>query len=234
MPATRCRRLASWLSLPCLGVSAPASAQIYSWRDPNGNLVLSDTQQPPAGRLRSTYAVPPGRRASGPRPTCRPIVQTYDELIVEHAQLNGVRPDLVRAVVQAESAFNPRATSPKGAMGLMQLMPATAAGSASAIPTTRARTSAAASPTCGSFSTATTTTRNWRWPPTMPARARSRSTARRCRPTARRRTTWSESTRSPVSKHVESPGAKIYQAIRDRRWPRSRLLHRPEAPSGAS
>jgi soluble lytic murein transglycosylase-like protein len=50
----------------------------------------------------------------------------YDGLITEHARLNDVRPDLVRAVVQVESAYNPYARSPKGAVGLMQLMPATA------------------------------------------------------------------------------------------------------------
>jgi soluble lytic murein transglycosylase-like protein len=50
----------------------------------------------------------------------------YDGLIVEHSRLNDIRPDLVRAVVQVESAYNPYARSPKGAAGLMQLMPATA------------------------------------------------------------------------------------------------------------
>ena len=49
------------------------------------------------------------------------------ELIDRHAKLQGLDPKLVRAVVQAESGFNVAALSNKGAMGLMQLMPATAA-----------------------------------------------------------------------------------------------------------
>jgi len=49
----------------------------------------------------------------------------YDGLIEQHAQTNGVRAELVRAVMQVESAFNQYARSPKGALGLMQLMPAT-------------------------------------------------------------------------------------------------------------
>jgi soluble lytic murein transglycosylase-like protein len=49
----------------------------------------------------------------------------YDDVIVEHARNNGLRTDLVRAVVQVESGFNQYARSPKGALGLMQLMPAT-------------------------------------------------------------------------------------------------------------
>ncbi|HXH04953.1 MAG TPA: lytic transglycosylase domain-containing protein [Vicinamibacterales bacterium] len=50
----------------------------------------------------------------------------YGELIDRLAAAHGVDPRLVRAVVQVESAFEPRARSPKGALGLMQLMPATA------------------------------------------------------------------------------------------------------------
>jgi soluble lytic murein transglycosylase-like protein len=50
----------------------------------------------------------------------------YDASISEHSRRQGVAEELVRAVIQVESAFNPAALSNKGAMGLMQLMPATA------------------------------------------------------------------------------------------------------------
>src|SRR6478672_4554382 len=101
---------------------AVAHAQLYSWRDASGNLVLSDH---PRDGAAPTYAVGTTglrttRKGDGPRNTA------YDSIIAEHASLRGVRPDLVHAVIQAESAFNPMARSVKGAMGLMQLMPATA------------------------------------------------------------------------------------------------------------
>ncbi len=50
----------------------------------------------------------------------------YGELIFAAARRHKVNPELVAAVIRAESAFNPRAISGKGARGLMQLMPATA------------------------------------------------------------------------------------------------------------
>lgn len=50
-----------------------------------------------------------------------------DRLIVMAATRNGIEPLLLYSVMSHESAFNDRAVSPKGACGLMQLMPATAA-----------------------------------------------------------------------------------------------------------
>jgi soluble lytic murein transglycosylase-like protein len=109
--------------------SAPAGAQIYTYRDAEGRLILSNVPPAEPGKpiaigtypvadsddVRTTVEVAPAKSSR------------YESLIQHHARLNGIRTDLVRAVIQVESGFDPAALSPKGAMGLMQLMPATAA-----------------------------------------------------------------------------------------------------------
>lgn len=116
--------LAVFISAVVLGMSSLAEAQIYSWRDANGSLVLSD--RVPASAP-DTYLVAHATSVRATRPASSGYAGDYEPLIVHHAAANNLRPDLVRAVIQVESGFNPRAVSPKGAVGLMQLMPGTAA-----------------------------------------------------------------------------------------------------------
>ena len=104
--------------------AAPARAQIYSWRDASGNLVLSNRKPGQATETKS-YAVPEANSVRTTRYATADRSRAYDDLIREHSEEHGVRADLVRAVMQVESAFNPTARSVKGALGLMQLMPAT-------------------------------------------------------------------------------------------------------------
>lgn len=95
-----------------LGPTLRVSAEIYRRVDPSG--VVHYSNIPPA------FLLPPtGGRPQGPPTLVR-------EVITATARRNGLDSQLVEAIVAVESNFNPWAISPKGAMGLMQLMPETA------------------------------------------------------------------------------------------------------------
>lgn len=68
--------------------------------------------------------MPPEKQNSQPRK----VVEKYnlENFIESESRKKNLDPDLVRAIIKAESNFNPKAESKKGAMGLMQLMPSTA------------------------------------------------------------------------------------------------------------
>jgi soluble lytic murein transglycosylase-like protein len=78
-----------------------ADAQIYAWRDANGNLVLSDRKLEADAR---TYAVEGSAAVRTTRPVAPRQATAFEPLIQEHARAQGLRPDLVRAVIQVESA----------------------------------------------------------------------------------------------------------------------------------
>lgn len=119
-------------SAPSQVAPAPSSTRrsqsIYSYRSTNGTLTFSD-QRPSAGVQYQVmkfdcYACSP--RSTVNWHTTRLFASQFSSEIDREARRFNVDPALVRAVIHAESAFNPQARSPKGAQGLMQLMPPTA------------------------------------------------------------------------------------------------------------
>lgn len=123
-PHPRTWRLGAIAAL-CLVLPGGAQAQIYSCRDASGTLVVSDRRSACQSAVAS-YPVKGSRSVRSTRQLAGPVPDRLDALIERSAAAHKVRPDLVRAVIQTESAFDPRARSVKGAMGLMQLMPDTA------------------------------------------------------------------------------------------------------------
>jgi soluble lytic murein transglycosylase-like protein len=83
--------------------------------------------RPAAGTETRTFTVPGTEFVRTTRPIEGRYRGDYDKIIDAAAKSANVRADLVRAVIQVESGFDARARSSKGAMGLMQLMPGTAA-----------------------------------------------------------------------------------------------------------
>src|SRR5213594_1820564 len=131
-------RLAVWgaASAMVLGLAVQATADIYRYRDRSGTLVFTNAPAAPSARLMrelppaSRMLVPLTRealRAELAKPLPHVVPTSYDRLIREIAERYRVEYALVKAVIKAESDFDRKAVSRKGALGLMQLMPQTAA-----------------------------------------------------------------------------------------------------------
>jgi soluble lytic murein transglycosylase-like protein len=105
---------------------AAANPKIYTYMDAQGLRHYTDV--PDNNRYRLLVLSPQDRTASGDRYDMRLLAKAsqYDS-IIEHAALSAaVESNLLRAVIVVESGFNSHAVSKRGAVGLMQLMPATA------------------------------------------------------------------------------------------------------------
>ena len=110
-------------------------AEVYGYRDAGGSIVITDVK-PKGGHYE--ILVPGGSRKTSKEKKATPSPlppgpvrispeadRNFDPLIERYALQNGLSSPLVRAIIKTESNFNPRAVSPKGASGLMQLMPRT-------------------------------------------------------------------------------------------------------------
>jgi soluble lytic murein transglycosylase-like protein len=96
-------------------LAQPAAADIYMYIDSHG--VMHFTNVPTSTDYQVYIKERPKRRGGGID------ANRFDRYIDEAATLNDVAFPLLKAVIRAESAFDPKAVSKKGALGLMQIMP---------------------------------------------------------------------------------------------------------------
>lgn len=118
------------LSLVCSGMVLAASGDIYTFTDSDGVVHLSNVPQDQRYKilLRAPAASARGAANLGRKTAAidRQEQLRWSGLINRTARALNVDVALLHAVVAVESGYNARVISPKGAIGLMQLMPATA------------------------------------------------------------------------------------------------------------
>jgi soluble lytic murein transglycosylase-like protein len=108
-------------------ITSPSSAGIYKYVDESGTIHFTNCPRDPKFKLyirESREDVGDGNNSSSI--SCIPDSNQYDSLISELSRKYQVDFALIKAIIRAESGFNPFAVSRKGAKGLMQLMPETA------------------------------------------------------------------------------------------------------------
>jgi soluble lytic murein transglycosylase-like protein len=117
----------AFLAAILLSASAvAANSKIYTYLDSQGLRHYTDI--PDNSRYRLLDLSPHDRTASGDRYDVVLLARAtqYDSIIEHAAVSSALEPNLLRAVIVVESGFNSHAVSKRGAVGLMQLMPATA------------------------------------------------------------------------------------------------------------
>ena len=123
------RQMAAAAALTVSGfcfAGSEASAQIYTRTNAKGVVEATNTPSVP-GEYKLAYPKRKGVVIHSPEFKLRPSSHSeFNEHIEAAAAWHGVPVSFVRAVIQTESQFDPRAVSSVGAQGLMQLMPATA------------------------------------------------------------------------------------------------------------
>jgi soluble lytic murein transglycosylase-like protein len=123
-------RILTIAAVAILGLSINSSvlAAIYVYKAPNGSTIITDSRIKKSGyQLKKSYTTKAYQSRTKKSPyTARTIKSKYDALIVNTALKYDLEPSFIKAVIHVESAFDSYALSHAGAMGLMQLMPATA------------------------------------------------------------------------------------------------------------
>ncbi len=129
-PRLRALPLAISMLLIQIGLHAPSAfANIYSFKDDSGVVHFSNLPHLDK-RYKLVYRIPVSMQSrpnawspNGPKAV---DISRLVPIIENAAKIHGLDARLIHAVIRAESGYNADAVSPKGAIGLMQLIPATA------------------------------------------------------------------------------------------------------------